>query len=191
MSLLPQGGTGEIFLAHDFSCRETESVWVSAQISQLCRKLPKEVLFSLALSQEQTHELHYCKLGRSWESSRWDSWKALKGIRSCCVTDSIKKSTQKHWGYFPYRISQSVHGHQSTPCTLNPVAGSLNVLPMVVTLSFERCLVSTWKSWPKSAGQGEISNFSFVSALGKAREKLSAPGWVHGKTDKKAYKIQA
>lgn len=54
---------------------------------------------------------------------------------------------------------------------------------------FWRCLVSTWKSWSKSAGQGEISNFSFVSALGKAREKLSAPGWVHGKTDKKAYKI--
>lgn len=173
-------GPGEIFLAHDFSRRGTESVWVSAQVSHLCRKLPKEVLFFLTLSQERTHELHYCKLERSWESSRLDPWKALKGIRSYCVTDSIKKSTQKHWGYFPYRVSQSVHGHQSTLCTLNPVAGSLNGLPMAVTRSFGRCLVSTWKSWSKSAGQGEISNFSFISALGKAREKLSAPGWVHG-----------
>ena len=110
-------GPGEI-LAHDFSFRGTESVWVSAQIPQLCRKLPREVPFSLTLSQVDSWAT-LLQTGKKLREQHWDSWKAPKGIRSHCVTDSTKRSTPKHWRSFPYRISRSVHGHQSTPHTLN------------------------------------------------------------------------
>lgn len=130
----------------------------------------------------------------NWEEAERAALRLLEGTKGNQIPLCHRLHQEVHpkaLGTFPLQdltISPWTPEHSMDP---QPWAGSLNVLPMAVALSFGRCLVSTWKSWSKSAGQGEISNFSFISALGKARKKLSAPGWVHGKTDKKPYKIQA
>ena len=150
----------------------------------------REVLFSLTLSQVQTHELHYCKLGRSWESSI-ETHGRHQRESDPTVSQTPPRGPPQSTGH----PSPTGSHDQSMDTRALHIPSTLGWLPECTPYGggpkFWKMPSEHMKSWSKSAGQGEISNFSFISALGKAREKLSAPGWVHGKTDKKAYKIKA
>jgi len=59
-----------------------------------------------------------------------------------------------------------------------PCLTSLHALLMVMRIGSGRKRWACVESWPKSAGQGKITNLSFSSTLQKAKGSLSASGLV-------------
>lgn len=164
---LPMEGTDQL---HDFYCRECESLPVSEHSASPAGRD--------AAVQTLSHEL--CDW--EWEEAERD----YKGEGPAdCVLDSIKKPSHEPFGVLYLGCPKKpmhhthVHMHAHTCTHAYPITCSLCMLPMAVKASFGSLLLGPAESQPGSVGQGESTNLSMRSTLGKARAWIHA-GWREG-----------
>lgn len=127
-----------------FPTRGRDNMWVSSQLPQLCRTLPKRPTLSCSV---QNSVLYRWGMRSGWENSE-----VLVGYQSHagptnCVLDLLRKPAYKLLGTPLLQMSELAHRQPNVACTspTNPhhVAGSLCLPLRAVSASLGRCLWST------------------------------------------------
>lgn len=95
-----------------------QCVWVSAQLSQLCRTLPKRPI-SFSPHPEYWMVLHDEGVRRGWENAAWALGGHQMDVDSINdFTDASGKHSHSQWGSLACRSPQLVHRHHSSLCVL-------------------------------------------------------------------------
>ena len=112
-SSLPRGSTAQcqerLYWSKNSPIGESESIWMSIQLFQLCRMLPKRPPCPYPI-QIKVYVLHDPGMGSNWENSQ-RSGRASAGCRSSNLFIDSTSLSIFHWVHLAYVSPQLTHGH--------------------------------------------------------------------------------